>query len=116
METIVVFGFIVFSPPPSDLSEAVIHVRLIDTTYVDAPAETRAEQDIDGPDTEMSDSGLRFRLPETRLEANRLYEVWVHVDMDRSGDISAGDYLSTKSHVLPARSGTVRMVVDVDLI
>ena len=110
------FGFIMFSDIPKDLSAAEIYVQLLDTTYADAPSIKQSELILSNLNAPMTEKGISFRLPEAQLENSHRYEVWVHVDMDRSGDITAGDYLSTSSYAVPTRSGEVEILVEVNRI
>jgi hypothetical protein len=117
LELIIVFGLILFSEPPGDLSRATLHVHLLDTTLADDTSVTLAEQDIVSPKPDRTAwGGIRFCLPETQIDRRGYYEVWVHVDMDQSGDISPGDFLSTESYPVPIKSGEVEMQVKVTRI
>ncbi len=116
MEAAIIFGFISFAKPPDGLSGAGIHVHLLDTTYADAPSVKLAQQDMHGDQVMMTKRGIGYRLPEVHLSNHRQYEVWVHVDMDLSGDITAGDYLSTQAHILPAISGKIQVPIRVERI
>ena len=117
MELIVVLGMVFFGEPPGDLSGATLHVHLLDTTLVDAPSVKLAEQDILSPRPDRTArGGIRFRLPATPVDRGGRYEVWVHVDMDGSGDIGRGDFLSTESHLVPIGSGEIEMRVKVNRV
>jgi uncharacterized lipoprotein YbaY len=98
-------GLVSFRQPPDHLAGAIVRVRLIDTTLIDAPSETVCEQAIDlggdgggGPTADELSVGIPFRLAVGDLEPRRRYEVAVHVDHDRSGLLSPGDYLNKASH------------------
>lgn len=103
MNSIIIFGVILFSVPPGDLSGATARIRLLDTTLADAPSITLVEQEIVGPTIEeAAERGIRFQLTAPKMDVRRRYEIWVHVDMNRSGDVSAGDFLSTQSYPVAA--------------
>jgi hypothetical protein len=117
LEVIIVFGNILFSEPPDDLSGAAIHIQLLDTTMTDDDAVKLAEQNIINPKLDhTSQGGIQFCLPATQIDSHGRYEIWVHVDIDQSRDITHGDYLSTTSYPVPIQSGEVEMQVIVTRI
>lgn len=109
-------GRITFRPPPEDLSGAVVHVRLLDTTMADAPSVTISEVALSGSGLgARADraSGTRYELSAPDLSPSRCYEIAVHVDIGDTGEVSVGDYLNTASHPVPADHRSA--VVDVEV-
>jgi uncharacterized lipoprotein YbaY len=75
-----------------------VTVQLLDTSYEDAPAVTLQQVSAD-----VSSRGQTDRLP-VSLELNAAragLTLRVHVDVDRDGRVSVGDYVSTQSYPLP---------------
>ena len=98
-----VCGTIVFeSKPTGDFSNAVIYVRLEDTSVADAPSETVAETELKQLSTELIENGeIPFTLKvQQKLEPRKRYTVSVHVDiLGRGHDrINRGDYINTQSY------------------
>ena len=111
-----VSGDIFFRQPPQDLSRAVIRVRLLDTTMADAPSVPISEvtlrgRDLGGP--EALASGIRYELSTPKLESTNRYEIAVHVDVEDTGEISAGDYLTTAAHPVPTGRDSAEVDVQV---
>ena len=112
-------GLITFRDPPDDLSDATIHVRLLDTTLADAPSKTIREATVAGGElgnATPTDTarGIAFSLHATHLDSRRRYEISVHVDRGATGEVTAGDYLTTVSHPVAAdsQSNDLRITVD----
>ena len=82
--------------PPSG---SPIHVQARDTTFEDAPTPIIASADgvvRDEPDGPLDTVELRLEtLPDSSI-------VWVHVDVDRDGRLSKGDFVTMVSYPIPA--------------
>ncbi|HEX5927888.1 MAG TPA: YbaY family lipoprotein [Solirubrobacterales bacterium] len=84
--------------------ESTVRVAVRDTSEADAlhpavaEAVSRMAVDTDGVE-------LSLDLPET-LDPRHRYSVWAHVDRDGSGEIAAGDLITTRDVALdPQRLG-----------
>jgi len=75
-----------------------VTVQILDSSYEDAPAVTLQQVSADVPRRGQTD-----RLPVSlELKAARAgLTLRVHVDVDRDGRVSVGDYVSTQSYPLP---------------
>jgi uncharacterized lipoprotein YbaY len=73
---------------------APLHVRVLDTSYADAPARVLAEvsTEIEAAAQEID---VDFSPPSRGPDEQR---VFAHVDVDRDGAVSAGDFLTTAAH------------------
>lgn len=96
--TPLVRGTIVFESSRPELTGATVYVRLEDVSLADAPAEVVSEQVIGNPAERASAKGIPFALPgrRTDIDSRNRYSTAVHVDMDGTGGVSAGDYISTE--------------------
>jgi uncharacterized lipoprotein YbaY len=96
--TPLVRGTIVFESFRPELTGATVYVRLEDVSLADAPAEVVSEQVIGNPAERASAKGIPFALPGSRtdIDSRNRYSTAVHVDMDGTGNVSAGDYISTE--------------------
>jgi uncharacterized lipoprotein YbaY len=75
-----------------------VNVQILDTSYEDAPAITLQQVYVD-----VAGRGQANRLP-VALELDSVrtgLTVRVHVDADRDGLVSVGDYVSTQSYPIP---------------
>ena len=81
-------------PPPAGTP---VHVEVRDTSLADAPAITlgRADGEVRGRDGWLETLELEVD------EAPPGTTVWVHVDADRDGRVSSGDFLTTASYEVP---------------
>jgi uncharacterized lipoprotein YbaY len=93
-------GKVVFDPMPEDFSEAVIYVRLEDTSLADAPSRVVAEHVLtDVPARVTADGAIPFTLYVQQPDPRANYSVSVHVSMHGKGKtIRQGDYMNTESH------------------
>ena len=84
------------APPPPGTP---VHVELRDTSLADAPAVVVAAADA------VVQPGGGPQLATVELAAGRPASgltVWAHADVDASGDVSVGDFVTTQSHPLPS--------------
>jgi uncharacterized lipoprotein YbaY len=93
-----VTGVIRLEPPPENLAGAEIRVRVIDTTQADAASRETALTTLRDVDRASVKSGIPFAIDVPEIDPRNRYEVSVHVDMNRSGNIEAGDYLTMESY------------------
>lgn len=83
-------------------SNATVRVRVQDTSRSDAAASTVAEEVIRGVSIVPGAQGIPFTVRGIPQNAGARYSVRVHVDVDGSGAVTRGDYVSTQSHPVPA--------------
>jgi uncharacterized lipoprotein YbaY len=91
---------IVFDYPQPELSGATVYIRLEDTSLADAASQIVSKQVLADPAEHVTSEGIPFALPggQTDFNPRRRYSVSVHIDMDSSGDVSYGDYISMESN------------------
>lgn len=93
----VVFVDLVSSEPERPPAGAPVRVQLRDTSLQDAPAPVLAE--VHGVVEEgLPFASLRAALDQTCARCT----VWVHVDVDRDGRVSPGDYVTVQSYPVTA--------------
>ena len=84
---------------PPEGSPVIVQVR--DAGYADAVATTLGETTVR---SRAAKSGQPIAHVRIRLETQGSHPiVWVHVDVDNSGDVSTGDYVTMQSY--PVRGG-----------
>jgi uncharacterized lipoprotein YbaY len=92
-------GRITFEEWAGAFSHATVVVRLVDTTYADAPAEVVAEyvrRDVDFDP--RNETGLPFELDGPEPNPRAHYTVEAHIDLDGDGTVSRGDLLTMQSY------------------
>lgn len=93
---------------------ATVRVKLRDVTMADKPAQTVAEQVIDGVSHRATTGRIPFELHATTgLAPDRKYLVEAHVDLNGSGEIEPGDFITMTSH--PVAPGPEPTRVDVQV-
>ena len=85
------------SGPPAG---APVIVQIRDTGYQDVSSETIAETRVTSRACAPGEALARATLS---VEPGGSLNVWVHVDVDRSGDVSKGDYITMQAY--PVRDG-----------
>src|SRR5215212_4418238 len=92
------------SGPPAG---ATVIVQIRDTSYQDVASKTIAETRVISRACAPGEALARASLS---VEPGGSPNVWVHVDVDESGDVSEGDYITMQSY--PVRGGgTMRVEV-----
>lgn len=97
-------GKIVFEANSNAFDDAAIHIRVEDVTRADAAAVLVAEkvlQPVSRPAGSTRD--LEFQMPVHLPDQSARYSVRVHVDVDRNGQITQGDFISTQSYPVLTR-------------
>jgi Type III secretion system lipoprotein chaperone (YscW) len=104
-------GTIEFQDVTEPSSNATVHVRVQETVRVDAPAVTVAEAVIRNVDIAPGAKSTPFTVRGIPRKASARYTVRVHVDVDGSGVVSRGDYVSTQSY--PFQTGSEPVVMKI---
>jgi putative lipoprotein len=83
---------------------ATVRVQIEDVSRADAPSIVVGEQCLVGVQL-RSGAELPFtvEVPESQVDHRRIYSVRAHVDTTGSGDVKAGDLVSTQSHPVLTR-------------
>jgi uncharacterized lipoprotein YbaY len=89
-----------------------IYVRLLETSYADAPARVIATQQLHAVRLEGG-SSHPFELTIERLDPKGHYIIDAHVDLDRDGRIGRGDYITMMSHPVLTFGRPDRIAVEV---
>ena len=91
-------GTIEFKDVKEPASNATVHVRVQETGRSDAPAVTVAEAVLRNVNIVPRAQSTPFIVRGIPRNARAHYSVRVHVDVDGSGVVSRGDYVSTQSY------------------
>src|SRR5215210_3083317 len=83
-----------------------VSVQVRDAGLQDAPSTTVAEARTRSRECAPGEPFARVELSLEQTGGHPI--VWVHVDVDNSGDVSVGDYLTMQSY--PARGGSAMRV------
>jgi uncharacterized lipoprotein YbaY len=109
-----VIGAIEFPEPVGLPPEAMVYVRLLDTSTADAPAVLVAEQVLRGATVTRDQSGrIPFELRAGPISNNKQYTVSVLVDVDASGHVTSGDYVSVQSYPVLIRGRADNVLIKV---
>ena len=94
--------------------DARVRVTLEDVSRADAASTTVAEVVLDGISYDPDDGGaLAFSLPGVLPDDRASYTVRVHVDVDRDGVVSRGDYITMESFPVLTHGHPQRVTVRV---
>lgn len=106
-------GQIVFDDAAPPFAGATIHVRVEDVSRADAASIEAARLDLPGVSHAPGQPPLEFAVDAGELDGAARYEVRVHVDMDGSGVMKAGDQISMTSIPVLTRGSPDRVRVQV---
>jgi len=110
----VIRGELSFEGGVANLGGAAVTVRLLDVSQVDAAERTVAEYRIlshpAGADTSHK---ITFEIASDRISKGQSYTLAAHVDVDRDGKVSIGDYITMESFPVSAESLSSHYVVRV---
>lgn len=112
-------GEIVFPAPVPSFKDATVNISLEVVTELDVKAGIAARLSL----LKISQGGprpapLRFALGEFRLDPDNEYNLRVHIDVDRDGQVSRGDFVSYESTPVAAGkpAGAARIPVKVQQV
>jgi uncharacterized lipoprotein YbaY len=102
---VVIRGELAFDGAPVDLTGASVKIRVDDVSRADAQSVPVAEHPLPVlPRGATTAAAIPFEVHAGPLDARARYSIWAHVDMDRDGQISAGDFITMES--FPVSAGT----------
>jgi putative lipoprotein len=109
----IVQGQVQFEPDAPAFANATIRVRLEDVTLADAPARVVAEQVIPGVShVGRSGAAVPFSLESTEgLDERARYNLRVHVDIDGTGRVTPGDFVTQESYPVHPGAPLVELTV-----
>ena len=102
-------------PPAGSL----VRLEVRDTSQADVEAPLVAESVAEVSTTQSTWlQSVELELPASELRSQRHLTAFVHVDVDRTGVLSAGDYITTQSYEIPhdVSAGEIRLPVTVTRI
>ena len=98
---VVIKGRAVFPPADRPRVAARFVIRVEDVSTADAPSTTVAQRVLDQvrlPSAEGDSLPFEIPVPKAALDSKRRYSVRVHADVDGSGTVTTGDFVSTRSY------------------
>ena len=103
---VLIRGELTFDGAPVDLSGASVKVRVDDVSRMDAESIPLVEHAVKSlPSGATTASAIPFELRAGGLRADARYTLRAHVDMDRDGQISVGDFITMED--FPVSAGTI---------
>ena len=106
-------GSVIFAQP-IPAGRGTLHVRLEDTSRADASATVAAEVIEPLSRTLAAGDRVAFMLAVPEVDEHARYEVRAHVDCSGTGDVSAGDRITTRAY--PALTWGAPDHVDVEVV
>lgn len=92
-------GEVVFGEGDDPFAGATAYIRVEEVSRADAPSQTVAEQVVrDVSHREGAVERLPFEMRGIPVIEQAHYTVSVHLDVDRDGQVSRGDYLTMESY------------------
>ena len=92
-------GEVSFAAQPELPPEAVLRIRLLDTTYTDAPALVLSELLVnDVAAAANAGRPVAFRVQAEGVHPRSTYTLMAHVSLTGGEKIQPGDYMSTQSY------------------
>lgn len=109
-------GTIEFQAPGAHSGSATVYVRLLDTSIADRDALVIAEHRFQINLGDDPSPAFSLEVPVERIHANRRYEISALVDLDGDGEISVGDFYSTRATIVNPRSSAEHISIPVTRI
>lgn len=94
-------GTIEFQNVREPARNVTVHVRVQDTSHADAAASTVAEQVLKDVTIVPGAPPLPFTVRGVPQNPRARHVLRVHADVDGSGTVTRGDFVSTESHPVP---------------
>lgn len=108
---VLVQGRIRFETGSPDFSGALLRLRLEDVSRADAGARLLAEQVVDITHA-RGDSFPYTLVGDVTPEVGALCTVRAHIDLDRTGTVTRGDFISTQSYPIDV----AKSPADIDIL
>jgi uncharacterized lipoprotein YbaY len=100
---VLIRGELAFDDAAVDLSGASVKIRLDDVSRMDAESVPLGEHAVMNlPRGASTASALPFEVRAAGLKAGARYTLWAHVDMDRDGQVSVGDFITMEDFPVSA--------------
>ena len=110
-------GEVTFAAQPELPPEAVLRVRVLDTTYADAPALVLSELLVSDVATGANAGRpVAFRVRAEGVNPRSTYTLMAHVSLAGGEKIQPGDYMSTQSYPVITRGHPTHVAVIVERI
>ena len=85
--------------PPSGTP---VHIQVRDTSLADVEAPLVVERTAEVTGESSSRLGCaELNIPDAALDARRRLNVFAHVDLDANGELTPGDFITTRSYPVP---------------
>jgi len=111
---LVIRGELLFEGMPVDLAGAAVYVRLMDVSYADAPARMVSEYHISSlPAGTSTAHKIPFEFEADIVDTKGHYSLAAHIDLDKDGKVSIGDYITMESFPVSVGSPSTFHVVRV---
>lgn len=108
-------GKLLFPEDVSGIKNSTVHVSVEDISRQDASSETVCKKVYSNVDLGL-ESSLSFSLDVPVEDENAHLIVKVHVDSDNDGQLSAGDFITTKMYSVITRGFSDSVEVGLDKI
>lgn len=107
-------GDVTLDAVPAAISGATLTVRLEDVSRTDASSKVIAQVEFPSISVEPgSNRSIPFQVEVPRLDPNARYILSAHLDVNNSGAITAGDYITMESVPVDERTAAGRVGVRV---
>jgi uncharacterized lipoprotein YbaY len=109
-------GEVSFSPPPGDLSQAKLFIRLEDTSYADAPAETIAETTLTNLGELLTPAGtIPFTISTSAIDPRQRYTISAHATIDGTDRLKPGDYINVEDYPVLTFGHPAQVTIEIRL-
>ena len=95
----IIRGELVFQGSPADIGGAAVHVLVEDVSRADGPAQTVGAWSVAGlAQGTTSSKAIPFDVQLNALDTRGRYSLRAHVDVDRDGQTSIGDFITMEEY------------------
>ncbi len=119
MMNTLISGELHFDTVASPFDNATIHVRLLDVTHLDRESKVVGEMTLKSVSFDgKKENSLAFLIEGSseNIVDNADYIVTVHVDIENTGELSQGDYITTQSFPVLTHGYPIHVVVSLNEI
>lgn len=110
----IVEGDILFEDVSSSFSGATVYIRIEDVSIADAASKVVVEKSIHNVACAVGGQcSIPFSIRYSDLDERAMYTLSVHVDVDGSGVITPGDYITMESYPLSSSQAHVKINIKV---
>ena len=101
------------------LDDVILYINIVDSTLCDIPSKiihSYILKNINKHMTDVNEINFNFYIKKELIKPNKDYSIQVHIDLDKDGKISNGDYINIQNYPLSMFISSNKNLINLKLI